>query len=148
MTEVVPYSLRFFRRTRIYGGSASRKLARVMSGRTGAICDIRIPPVGLRNVSVDWHAWPVHSVEFATLERRRVRSYFEPIGVILEPGLYHLWLLDSGGHIVQSRTFQVQRDFVTHVVAFPPSSFLVPSRLVREMSTIEVETIPAQTSTR
>ena len=142
-TEIFHPSVRVFRRSRIYGGFAARQVARAMSSKTGAICDIRIPPVGLRNVSVDWASWPVHSVEFATLERRRVGSFFEPVGVTLKSGLYHIWLLDRGGGIVQSRTFEVQWDHVTHVTAFPPTSALVQSKLVRPTGTIEVAILPS-----
>ena len=114
-----------------------------MRGQTGAICDIRNPPLLARGVSVDAVAWPVAQVEFAHSPSQKIPAgTMAPFGLKLRPGTYYIALTSRDGGSVKSAAFEVVRDRVTLVTVYPPTVFLVPSKNVRRTPTIEVGLLP------
>ena len=113
-----------------------------MRGTSGAVCEIRLPPAGMRGARLNWSSWSVMSVRFAQLEPIRVAKFtFDPVGVELAPGFHHVILMDVDGHIAHSCVFEVKRKMVTLVTIFAPSTFLLPSKYVRKHTTFEVSLV-------
>lgn len=143
MSELIQTRLWLFPRARRFTGSAARSVARKMRGRTGAVCDIRNPPLLARGVRVAVERWQVSFVDFADAPRRRVPlGTLRPFGVELRPGSHLISLLDGNGGLVWSRPFVVKRGAVTIATVFPPTEFLVSSRNVRHDPTLECSFIP------
>jgi hypothetical protein len=117
-----------------------------MIGKTGAVVDLRNPPIFARGIHLDHQAWPVRWVTIDGHVSREVGGRtVQPFGVELEPGHHLLMLLDRSRNLVKSAQVEVRKGAVTLVTVFPPTTFLVPSKRVRSMATIDqriVEDIP------
>ena len=132
-----------FRAGRRFSGSLVRKTVRRMTGKTGAVVDLRNPPMFARGVHLDHQAWPVRWVTIDGHVSREVGSRtVQPFGVELEPGHHLLTLLDRSHHLVKSAQVEVRQGALTLVTVFPPTTFLVPSKRVRAMATIDQRIVP------
>jgi hypothetical protein len=129
-----------FKSAQRYSGGAAKKLAASMSGYTGAVCDIRLPPFGARGMSVDGKSWPARFVEFAHHQLQPVSLFrtFDPFGLELAPGHYYAAVLRRDRHLVQSIPFEVRRGSITLVSIYPPVNALIPGKLVRRFGGSEV----------
>ena len=129
-----------FRAGRRFSGSLARKTVRRMTGKTGAVVDLCNPPIFARGVDLDRQAWPVRWVTIDGHVSREVGGgTVQPFGVELEPGHHLLMLLDRSHQVGASRGETGCSDVGDRL---SPTTFLVPSKRVRAMATIDQRIVP------
>jgi hypothetical protein len=140
MPEPSRVRCRWFRRAQNYSGRAAAKLSRSMSGMTGVVISLRIPPIGLIQVQVQ--------PEFRAVKFVRVDDFdpvavplgaMDPFGYEVPPGPHSLKLLRDDMTFVEVFTFEVVERGRTIVTIYPPTKSPRKSHLVRSSLTIVTE---------